>query len=683
MSDNPLLEALPPATDYLTYLTILEYNLTPEQLPTLHEVLQDRELTSNIGWDLVHLLLPLLPASEQCLQDVARLGNPREVVLKVTEGLRDIKFDDSREGSDRSSVEAEHVKPSEESSSTTLGEHAMSTGNGNGSHEEAPQGDEVVSNPEHLSTRQFSVLLSMLSILHPRIKTKYPSRFLSTSLKAVLKAYARLAWSSEATAAIIQFVKTLSGQKRPNLPPRMSSREVCTISSQPSAPDPEAQSEVPSSEEIALQQRLLQSLVTHIIEDYISCMSSIDDVTGMAWTSRLQEKKHPEMTVPGRRTFIERFSDNEELHSRDAMVGQIAVGAPLFSRSTLVLTFKALARDLGINPRELLAIITQPDTDTEPSTDEDDLPSSASDIPLSRVGALYLLAAQNVSSQLFGSPNLGPETSIFPSHAHIVQHCLASDNMASIGTEAETVIDSVLCLGVCALNTGRIGLTKNDEQFNEYLQRLSLLSANTPSPTLRYHAHTLTSSILHSHPSDLVRLAFIRDTLEHCPYENLKASAVGWLKDEILAAEKTPDPSTIKEPSVFATPVAIDTLAPYIFPDLTSLLLKRPSNSDPWPAFAVNFSFYLASLNLYYLLLASQLIRRSSNIVDLHTKHKITERFLEPLRETSKRYRSDLEIDHGVEEEDQSGMHGGLSDLQILDNALERVSGALVAVGPS
>src|SRR5450755_1720909 len=94
--EDPLLKALPPATDYLTYLTILEYQLTPGRLPLLHDILQDDKLTANIGWDLVHLLLPLLPASEQCLQDVAKLGNPREVVLKVTESLEEISKNEGR-----------------------------------------------------------------------------------------------------------------------------------------------------------------------------------------------------------------------------------------------------------------------------------------------------------------------------------------------------------------------------------------------------------------------------------------------------------------------------------------------------------------------------------------------------------------------------------------------------------
>lgn len=72
MADNPLLKALPPETDYISYLTILEYSLTAEQLPTLHKILQDTTLTANIGWDLVHLLLPLLLLREnvfKMLQD--------------------------------------------------------------------------------------------------------------------------------------------------------------------------------------------------------------------------------------------------------------------------------------------------------------------------------------------------------------------------------------------------------------------------------------------------------------------------------------------------------------------------------------------------------------------------------------------------------------------------------------
>jgi hypothetical protein len=91
--ESPLITALPPQTDYISYLTIVEHYLNEDTLPILHKVLQDEKLTTNIGWDLVHLLVPLLPQSTQCLQDIARLGNPREVILKVTESLRLIDYE--------------------------------------------------------------------------------------------------------------------------------------------------------------------------------------------------------------------------------------------------------------------------------------------------------------------------------------------------------------------------------------------------------------------------------------------------------------------------------------------------------------------------------------------------------------------------------------------------------------
>ena len=325
MSDNPLLNALPPASDYLTYLTILEYNLTREQLPTLHQLLQDQELTSNIGWDLVHLLLPLLPAAGQCLQDVARLGNPREVVLKVTESLRGLDIDNDERASDDGTLDTGDASEDNEIRSGGL--------DGQESGERDEQGTKEAPSESHSrgvqmsqTVRQFITLVSMLSTLQPRIKTKYPSRFLSTSLRAVLKAYTQLAWSQEATASVLQLVRDLSGQKRPSLPPRMSSKEVRTASSQPSAPDPEAQQDLPTSEERGMQVRLLQSFLTHVFEDYMSCLSSADDAVGLSWTSRLQEKTHPDKVVPNRKTYAQRFAEVEDLYGRDAIAGQVLVG---------------------------------------------------------------------------------------------------------------------------------------------------------------------------------------------------------------------------------------------------------------------------------------------------------------------------------------------------------------------
>ena len=112
---NPLLAARPPATDYLTYLTLIEYNLTEANLPVLHGVLQDTDLTVNIGWDLINLLLPLLPAAEECLTDIASRGNPRECILKVTEALRLLEFEDGGQESDDEQDESEKPSSSKDS----------------------------------------------------------------------------------------------------------------------------------------------------------------------------------------------------------------------------------------------------------------------------------------------------------------------------------------------------------------------------------------------------------------------------------------------------------------------------------------------------------------------------------------------------------------------------------------
>jgi hypothetical protein len=216
-------DSLPPATDYLTYLTILESHLSPEILPTLHEILQDAELTQNIGWDLIHLLLPM-PGAEQCLSTIARLGNPREVVLKITEALQLLELEEDEE-------------------------------------EEFEVEVEKSSDAEPTAVDRFCTLISLLSIIHPRIKTKYPSRFLSTSLVSILSTFRP---SNQATLAVISFVHTVSGKKRPPLPGRKSSLKIPTTTtvteSDPSAPDPEAQEEDPH--EAAIQAKLLQSFVT-------------------------------------------------------------------------------------------------------------------------------------------------------------------------------------------------------------------------------------------------------------------------------------------------------------------------------------------------------------------------------------------------------------------------------------
>ena len=322
MSENPLLDALPPKSDYVTYLTILEYNLTVHQLPTLHEILQDTTLTTNIGWDLVHLLLPLLPASRQCLQDVARLGNPREVVLKVAELLELLGIEAAREraATGEDFEDSKELDPNVARPDETTGKQISSDAS-------PPSSDENKPVPPSKEA-QFIALLEMLSVIHPRIKTKRPSRFLATALQAVLPAHTFMQSDSAVMGAVLGLVRALSSASRPFLPSRKSSAATPLAGHFSIAPDPEADEDARlATNELTSQNRLLLAFLTGIMGHYMSSLTSDRDVPGLAWCSRLQEKLHPQKIIPGRKTSSMLFAEDENLQERDAVVGQIVVSA--------------------------------------------------------------------------------------------------------------------------------------------------------------------------------------------------------------------------------------------------------------------------------------------------------------------------------------------------------------------
>lgn len=289
---DPLIEALPPATDYLTYLTLLEYQLTPKRLPLLHELLQDEKLTTNIGWDLINLLLPMLPASTECLHDVARLGNPREVILRASEALMELHPDEDDDDGH---------------------------GDDNGSDDE--------DKPLPLHTLKFNCLLAMLSVLHGRIQTKSPSRFVATSLQAVLEAYTAMP-TDETTLALLEFLRDLSPNKRPAPPPRAPSESSVLRVAQASAPDPEAEVAAPppsADNETALIQKFIQFGLLELLKSYLLNFSSPMD-PGMAWTVRMQEHLHPGLRLP-EQSQTDAFASNKELKERDMIMGKVVVSS--------------------------------------------------------------------------------------------------------------------------------------------------------------------------------------------------------------------------------------------------------------------------------------------------------------------------------------------------------------------
>ncbi|MCJ1376947.1 hypothetical protein MMC17_000037 [Xylographa soralifera] len=629
-----LAKALPPATDYVLYLTILEYNLRKADLPLLHRLLQDSTLTIKLGWDLIHLLVPLLPASKECLVDVARLGNPREVILKVAELLgktgRSLwgEEEDDEENSDSDSDSDEPASDEEEAN--------VHVASGNAVKKEQHKSS-------HRSVIEFQALLHMISIVYPRIKTEHPSKFLISTFEAILPAYARVTSSALSTIAVLTLIEKLFQSAKPLLPPRENSSVNEQVNfEQSAAPDPEGQEETVAPEEPGVQIRLLRSFTTHIIEVYFESLPNVDDGPGLAWTQRCLEMQHPERVVPFHKTMLSRFTplpiERGELRSshklndldnRDLMAQKLVKRALYEVKipwKDVVWVARHSAKDFVITHRSNSSPILQ---------------STHEDFPVSRKGMLYILGAELASKVLY--EKIDRPAMVLGFHFDSVAGFLDRD-LAAIGTEPLIVLDTILLLGFTRLEDNLKHASRfSNLEFYQYLQKLSLLSANAPSSSIRYQAHLMATKILHTYPSKQARFSFIQDTFEHCPYENLLVCTIGWLKEEILAAiasekvvkneAKVIEESMKKQHLSDETDAGFTFASPETLKSLNVYLFSIDTPGEHPGGYMGRIPFYMTALNLYYLLWVSPVVRDRLQVPALEKMCDIKGRFVTPLRD--------------------------------------------------
>lgn len=254
--------------------------------------------------------------------------------------------------------------------------------------------------------------------------------------------------------------------------------------------------------------------------------------------------------------------------------------------------------------KEVLSIITTAPTELDHSKSL----LSTPEFPLSRFGTLYLAAAKAAGTLLYDR-KIAFTMDIFDDHQKIAQGFTGTNGDNSGKT---SVVDSILILGWAALDANEgFEDPKSDDDFNQYLLCLSVISANTPFSDLRYQAHSLNTTLLYTHRSSQARFNYIHDVLEHCPFENLQVSAVGWLKDQILEAfdpsigrgksksefRKVPESSGAS--NVFAIPKTLHSVA--------CILFAAPSFKDE-QEIIVRFPFWLAVLNFYFMLCSSRVL---------------------------------------------------------------------------
>lgn len=115
-----------------------------------------------------------------------------------------------------------------------------------------------------------------------------------------------------------------------------------------------------------------------------------------------------------------------------------------------------------------------------------------------------------------------------------------------------------------------------------------------------------------------MRLAYIKDTLEHCPFETLKAAVVGILKDEILSASLSTPP---KLNSIFASPVCLEELFDVLFPE---------AEIDDVDDFKNYYPTLVATANLYYFLVLSPVCREKLGVGKRELAERVDGKFLTP-----------------------------------------------------
>lgn len=693
--EDPLVAALPPQTDYITYLTILEYQLNPDNLPVLNRLLKqdDGTLAAEIGWDLLKLVLPMLTVNAQsvkeCLSIIARRGNPREVIVRVAEELERLGHQEADEGHDYPS-DTEDGLPTfaGEAPRVHLGSMTLDGLPDVQRSNTKPQQDvheEVLDvNADEMS---FQALLSMLPPLHTRIKTKFPSRFLATSLPAALGAYRRSTINCKSTIPFLQTLKDLNPTSKPALPPRTSPIHD-TLIAPASLPDPESRAEgtqleaVPAGE-AAITTRLLQAVLLEIVDEYVSASPS-SEAADFSFVTQLRVKYRP-WTVPSHR--------QSELN--DFLATQ-----PYLTVTKMYRSFVQTAAALNLMvPAEIQEPVKM--TSSLESVDPDhEYPTTPSEIPFSRTGLLLLLSIQQCLDHVAGVPS-PPTQSVDTMSILGLLEAAAAESVAIFASPATT--DLVLGLvfihiiGTEPIVQPRSIPQTSVQQILSVLQQIFTTNSDT---SIRDNAHYLATHIFHSMTTRTARVDIIRTMLHDGKFShssqatnlfelnrdvNLQVVAINWLKDELfpsLLTKAIMRTSSDSEQTGLLSSTVLDLIDHLFQQAVSDNDISNPSSEDLTTCTAQT-PLYIASINLFCLLIQSEAHSNSNSNsnsnssaeVNLSTLlvPKINSLLVLPRRHRAVLLEKVRGSAMGDDALDAAGLGIGVGDIFALDDALSRV----------
>ncbi|KAK6543070.1 hypothetical protein TWF694_006994 [Orbilia ellipsospora] len=472
---------------------------------------------------------------------------------------------------------------------------------------------------------------------------KIPSRFLVSSLMSLLSMTTKASRSLPTTPLcdimdqIIEFVASVT-------------------------PDPKS-----SDADIPLQVKLIQAFITHGLEAFLTLPR--DNATTIGWALAWDKKVRPEKVVP-------------KYTTKD---GHTHPGAPTLTDSTqdklavgeVLVALLSLSDAVDMDIENLLQTILHAKIEDESEVQileepgSPGAPSSPEEIPLSYVGSLLLFAAKLNRKVLKGEDLDALKIKIFPEHATLTSKFLPD------GAEA-AIIDAMVFIGSWIIrhknkagDVAELGeIPSKDDDFFLYLQKYSAISATSSEPDLRALTFLHATTILHLNDREDLRLAFIKDTLEHCPFEALKAAIIGFLKDEIIGAQKEKSAGTDQD-SIFLSPLILDSLLLNLFPDYEDEFLKKPVR-DGWVRFNETYSTISATANLYYLLWANDELRNYLSVTRPDWVAEIQRRWVDVVKKAVTSFKTT--ITGGAADADlKKEIQESSVDLEMLSYLLDRL----------
>jgi hypothetical protein len=316
--------------------------------------------------------------------------------------------------------------------------------------------------------------------------------------------------------------------------------------------------------------------------------------------------------------------------------------------------------------------------------EEPDL-SSPDNIALSTGGCATLLAYWVFSSTVFDSPHPPPEMHIFPEHFAVLDKFLQDDAHAQIQRSPGT-IEALLTIGLWLQSNNLLSPNPTSplanpttspedptSDFMRYIHLTTLIALYHPALQVRNAASVLAGQVLHANPEDDDRLRILEDLLENCMFASLKARAVAWLREELLAAatptqkqqqeeqeqqqRQQQQPQQGQQQNLFATPQALETVQYVVFPPLNSLLdlptidlVEYLTANVPFLMQAVNFALFLWGSTSPSPSTSTSTTEKSSDggggaetrnrwahVLPANMEATVRERWFEPLREVVER----------------------------------------------